>query len=123
MRLSRKTLVFTFAALFSLGTTAGCITVSGGIAPSNIPMEGRTYSVVGSGRAQRSWFGLDMGIIGFPLSAPPVSRTMQQLIRSKKGDALINIRYSTDKRVYFFFLTQHTLRIEADVVKFTGQAK
>ena len=52
--------------------------------------------------------------------APPVAATMNRLIKSKLGDALVNIRYSTDKRIYFLIITQHTLRIEADVVKFTN---
>ena len=100
----------------------GCVTATAGIAASNIPLEGRKFAVVGSGTVTESWGGVDLGFIGFPLGAPPVDRAVQRLLREKKGDALINLRYGTDKFIFLFFITMHRFHLTADVIKLEPEA-
>ena len=111
---NRIALPLFLACLFSLGA---CVTATAGIATSNIPLEGRKYTVVGTGTVIEKWAGLDLGIIGFPLGPPPVDRAVERLLREKKGDALINLRFGTDKFIFLFFITMHRFHLTADVVR------
>ncbi|MBW7858258.1 MAG: hypothetical protein H3C43_08200 [Leptonema sp. (in: Bacteria)] len=102
--------------LLSFGLLSNCASSSAGITTSNIPIGNQDYEVVGNGEAQSSWWSFDVGIIGFPLGMPPVDEAVNELIENKQGDALINIRYSTDRSI-FLFLTRHRFHLKADVVK------
>ena len=103
-------------ALLSILILSGCVSASAGLTTSNIPLEGRKYKVLGSAETSVSWFSIDLGIIGFPLSRPPVDEALKELMNSKGGDALINIRYSTD-RMILTLVTLHRFHVKADVVK------
>lgn len=93
-----------------------CATASAGMAVSNIPLENRKYEILGPAETTVNWVTIDFGILGFPLSAPPVDDAIQQLLTEKEGDALINIRYWTDRSI-LLFVTVNRFHIQADVVK------
>lgn len=117
--MKRKTKLIALGSLFGVVSifSGGCVTATAGIATSNIPLEGKQYTVVGTGTVVEKWVGLDLGIIGFPLGAPPVDKAVQKLLSEKKGDALINLRFGTDKFIFLFFITMHRFHLTADVVK------
>jgi len=94
---------------------AGCAHTPGGIAPSNIPIEGRKYKVVGSARATDSVVRL-FGII--PLSGSNSIRVpMNDCIRSRQGDAMIGIT-SESYSQYWILFTRQTIVVQGDVIKF-----
>ncbi|MBX7058502.1 MAG: hypothetical protein K1X75_10595 [Leptospirales bacterium] len=98
---------------------ACCVTASGGIAVSNVPVEGRRFENLGEAQSTVSWWSFDTGIISLPLHEPPVDEAMRQLLTEKSGDALLNLRYWTDRSVFLLFLTRHRFHLKADVIKFT----
>ena len=95
----------------------GCVTASVGMASSNIPLEGRSFQTLGTAETTVTWWSIDMGIIGLPLSRPPVDDAIRDLLGKKGGDALINIRYSTNKAVLLLLFSRHSFHLQADVVK------
>jgi len=105
--------LITIAALLFL---ASCVSSSAGIATSNIPLEGKEYKVLGPAEITLSWNSFDIGIIGIPFGTPPVDRAQKMLLEKHGGDALINLRYWTDKSIYLF-ITHHRFHLKADVVK------
>lgn len=106
-----------FSLLFSpVMVMVNCASAQAGVAVSNIPLEGVPYTVLGEDSVSVSWITLDVGIIAFPLKRPPVEQALQELMKKKGGDALINIRYSTD-RMIFLPVTVHRFHVTADVVK------
>ncbi|KAB2932751.1 MAG: hypothetical protein F9K24_10255 [Leptonema illini] len=94
----------------------GCASASAGIATSNVPLGNREYEILGTAETSTSWWSVDLGIIGLPLDAPPVDAAVQKLLSEKGGDALVNLRYSTDRSI-FLFMTRHRFHLKADVVK------
>lgn len=102
--------IFLTAALF-----VSCAGSTGGIATSNIPME-RDYTVLGNAETTMSWWTFDVAIIGIPLSEPPIDAAMQKLLNEYDGDALINIRYWTDRTI-FLFMTRNRFHLQADVIR------
>ena len=104
--------------LLALFLNGACSTATVGMATSNVPLEGRTYQVLGPAETEVSWFALDVfGLLGVPLEAPPVDEAVKNLLVQKKGDALINIRHSTTKMYFFFIFTRFKFTLKADVVK------
>lgn len=95
-----------------------CVSATGGIATSNIPLEGRAYRVLGPAETTLSWWAIDTGLVGLPLSDPPIDQAMQTLLEEKQGDALINLRYWTDRSVFLFILIRNRFHLKAEVVKF-----
>jgi len=111
-------------ALLPLLLSGGaCVTASVGMATSNIPLEGKEYRVLGAAETMVEWWNVDLGIVGIPLQTPPVDDAVRELLRQKGGNALINIRYSTDKWVFLFIISRYRFHIQADVVKVTGRRK
>lgn len=98
---------------------AGCVSASGGMATSNIPVEGRQFEVIGPDEETVSWWSIDLGIIGLPLSDPPVDEAQQKLLDRNDGDALINLRYWNDRSVFLIFVTRQRFHLKADVIRFT----
>lgn len=103
-------------AALPLSLIIGCASASAGIATSNVPLGNREYEILGAAETSTSWWSVDVGVIGLPLDAPPVDAAVQKLLDEKGGDALVNLRYSTD-RFIFLFMTRHRFHLKADVVK------
>ncbi|RHX91655.1 hypothetical protein DLM76_16700 [Leptospira yasudae] len=99
---------------------ANCATSSAGIATSNIPVADRKYKVIGPVEGHKTWNTFDMAIIGVPLSEPPIDKVVTAMLTEKEADALINIRYWTDKYI-LLFLTINRLHINAEAIKFEDQ--
>ena len=96
---------------------AGCVSATGGVATSNVPIQGRSYEVLGPAETTVSWMTFNIGILGFSLHEPPVDRAEQRLLQEKGGDALINLRYWNDQSV-IFFITYQRFHLKADVIRF-----
>ncbi|HMV80370.1 MAG TPA: hypothetical protein PK453_06935 [Leptospiraceae bacterium] len=95
----------------------GCATANAGFATSNIPIAERKYKVIGSVEKEKGWVTLDFAIIGIPLKKPPVSSLLDEALKEKNADALVNIRYWND-RMIFFFITWNRMGLTAEAVKF-----
>ncbi len=104
-------------ALFALAFSMQCAGASAGITAANMPMEGRKFHVLGTAETTVSWWSFDLGIIGVPLGRPPVDEAERILLEEKGGDALINLRYFTDRTI-ILLLTRHRFYLKADVVQF-----
>jgi hypothetical protein len=101
---------------------ASCASASGGFSVSNIPVDSRRFEVVAPGEeTSLSWWSLDLGIIGLPLSDPPVARAERELLKRADGDALINLRYWNDRSVFLLFVNRQRFHLKADVVRFTDR--
>ena len=94
-----------------------CASSSAGISTSNIPVANKKYKVIGPVESKNSWITLDIAILAVAFSTPPINEMMDEMIRSKEADALINIRYWQDRTI-FLFLTRNRLGINAEAVKF-----
>lgn len=93
-----------------------CASASAGITTSNIPLEGRKFKVLGPAETTVYWYSFDVGVFGMPLEIPPIDAAYQALLAEKGGDALINLRYSTD-RFIILPVTVHRFHLKADVIK------
>jgi len=81
---------------------AGCIQAPGGIAPSNLPLEGRSYRVLGETKATDSAIRL-FGIL--PISGSNHIRSaLDAAIRREGGDALINITVEAYVQNFIIFV-------------------
>ena len=113
----RRIRFLVFSAILALTLSlGGCATASAGLATSNIPLDGRKYTVLGTAETVRKWYTFDVGFFGMPLKDPPIDEAVQDLLKAKGGDALINLRYFTDRSIYLF-ITQHRFYLKAEVVK------
>lgn len=104
-----------FAILILLNS---CVAASGGMATSDRPIAGRKYTNLGPAQTTVSWWSFNLGIIGLPLSDPPIDIARNTLLQEKKGDALINLRYWTDQSVFGFIIIRQRFFLKADVIKF-----
>ena len=111
--------ILRLAYLPGLLILAGCVTASGGIATSNIPLDGRSYEVIQAAETTVSWWSVDAGVIGIPLSDPPVHEAEQRLLDEHNGDALVNLRYWNDRSVFLLLRPRQRFHLKADVVRFT----
>jgi hypothetical protein len=97
-----------------------CASSTAGISTSNIPIATKKYKVIGPVESKNSWFTFDIAIMAVAFSKPPINEMMDDMIRSKEADALINIRYWQDRSI-FLFLTYNRLGINAEAVKFSDE--
>jgi len=90
-------------------------TTPGAVAPSTMPVTGR-YVELGSAEESSS---CGYTILFLPLGAPkPVSALIEDLVRNRGGDALIEV--SSDSSSAFYLLgMSHCLHVRGKVVKFT----
>lgn len=93
-----------------------CASGSAGIATASEPLQAGQYSVLGPAETTVSWWSVDVGFFALPLSEPPIDEARNQLLSEKGGNALVNIRYSTDRSI-FLFMTRHRFHLKADVVR------
>lgn len=105
------------ALISALILLAGCAGSSAGMVTSNVPVEGQTYAVLGPAETTVSWWSFDVAVLAFPLGEPPIAQAVSNLLKEKEGDALVNLRYSTDRTI-IFFMTRHRFHLKADVIKF-----
>lgn len=101
----------------SLGILCSCATASAGLSTSTVPMADKKYTVLGPVEGRKYWVTFDIAIIGIPLKTPPVDALLEELQKEKEADALINLRYWTDKFI-IGFLTVNRLHISAEAVRF-----
>ncbi|MDX1956945.1 MAG: hypothetical protein SFU98_00130 [Leptospiraceae bacterium] len=106
-----------FIFVFLIALVLNCASSSAGIATSNIPVVDKPYKVIGPVKEERSWITLDVAIFGIPFKKPPIDDIIDSAIKKKDADALINIRYWSDRSV-FFFITRNRLGISAEAIKF-----
>lgn len=112
---------FQILSLFFVSLTLfHCATSSAGIATSNIPVADRKYKVIGPVEGHKTWNTFDIAIVGVPLSEPPIDKVVTTMLTEKEADALINIRYWTDKYI-LLFITINRLHINAEAIKFEDQ--
>ena len=105
---------FALACLAAI-VLAGCAHTPGGIAPSNVPIDGRKYKVLGRARSTDSVVRL-FAII--PLTGSnSIASCMDDCIRSKQGDAMINITSEGYSQFWILF-TKKIISVEGDVIKF-----
>jgi hypothetical protein len=94
---------------------SGCLHYSGGIAPSNVPLDPDGYTVIGPA------YGIDCrwGILGIiPLSgANETRRAVEQAIQSTPGaDALVNVSTDTFGQ-YWLVISRHCTEVHAMAVQ------
>lgn len=100
-----------FAIIALLG--AAC-TTPGAVAPSTMPMIGK-YVELGPAEESTSCGYIALFI---PLGAPkPVSALIEELVKSRGGDALIEVTSSSSSS--YFFVGSNCVQIRGKVVKFT----
>ena len=99
-----------------------CASSSAGMATSNVPIIDRKYKVVGSVEKQKGWITMDFIIFAFPLDKPPVNYLVKTSLEEHDADALINIRYWTD-RSNFLFLIYNRMGITAEAISFEDGEK
>jgi hypothetical protein len=88
--------------LIAISLLAGCIHAPGGIAPSNVPLEGRSYREVGVTKATDSAIRL-FGIL--PVSGSnSIRAALDAAIRREGGDALINITVESYVQNFIIFV-------------------
>lgn len=97
--------------------TSHCATSSAGLATSTVPIVDKKYKVIAPVEGTKYWLTFDIAIIGIPLGEPPIDRLLEELKREKEADALVNVRYWTDKTI-IVFLTVNRLHVSADAIKF-----
>lgn len=94
---------------------SGCAHRPGGVAPSNVPIDGRKYTVVGHAVETDSCVRL-LGIL--PLSGSNSIRTaMNEAIQDRQGDAMINITAEGYSQ-YWILFSRDAIIVEGDVIKF-----
>jgi hypothetical protein len=113
-RIQQIVLLFMITSVLAL--TQSCASSTAGLAVSNVPLENKQYEVLGPAESSRGWIIFDIGILGFPLKSPPIDEVVSDLLQEKGGDALINLRYYTEKWILLGF-TYNRFFLRADVVK------
>jgi len=101
--------------LVVLALLSGCINSPGGIAPSNVPLDGRTYSVVGETSATDS----SIWILGFiPVTGSNKTRdALGQAMRKKDADALIDITVESYAQYWILFV-RYVTKVDGMAIRF-----
>ncbi len=109
-----KRIVSTVSLFAILILGSACANVSGGIAPSNVPLAPGSYSVLGDTHGKSCVTRL-FGVL--PLSGSnTTSNAVENALKRKKGaTALINIT-SDSYNTYWLIVTRSCIRVEATAV-------
>jgi len=107
-----KTLCF---ILILAVVVTGCAVMPAGVAPSAHQMDTQLYQVLGKSSGEASHFTL-FNII--PFGKADIEQAVQEAIRKKGGDNLINVRY-WQKTTWVFIGYLTTFHVEGDVIKYT----
>jgi len=93
----------------------GCAMIPGGVAPSNTPINGRSYTTIGYAEETDSRIYL-LGLL--PVSGANTTRdAIAEAIDSKHGDAMIDITVETYAQWWIIF-SRFTTRVEGEVIRF-----
>lgn len=115
MSLSSRAFARLAAALLIGLFASACMHMPGGVAASNVPMDGRHYRVVGDTAATDSSVWL-FGIL--PISGSNTTEAaLREAIRRKDGDALINITVEAYTQFWILFV-RHVTEVRGTAVKF-----
>lgn len=93
---------------------SGCQTWTGGVAPSNVPLKGKHYAVLGESQGQdATWY-----LFGFiPLTTSTSTKSAEQdCIGKYYGDALIDVTSDT-YYYYYFILARDVTVVRGKVIK------
>jgi len=94
-----------------------CASSSANLLTSNIPLQNKPYTILGTAETTVFWYTLDLGIFAIPLGKAPLEKAEKNLLNRFGGDALINLRYWTEQ-VYVPVFYFHRFHLKADVIKF-----
>lgn len=101
--------------VLGIAVVSGCTMMPGGIAPSTVPIDGRSYSNLGRASTTDSRVHL-FGLI--PVSgANTIRDATDAAIRSKGGDAMINVTVEFYSQ-WWIILTRSVTRVDGYVIKF-----
>ena len=101
--------------VISIALLSACIYRPGGIAPSNIPLEGRSYHVVGETSSTDSAIRL-FGIL--PVSGSNTIReSLDAAIRKRSADALIDITVEAYTQ-YWILFTRSVTAVRGTAIQF-----
>jgi hypothetical protein len=99
----------------AISLLSACIYRPGGIAPSNIPLDGRSYHVVGETASTDSAIRL-FGIL--PVSGSNATRqALDAAIRRRSADALIDITVEHYTQFWILF-SRHVTAVRGTAIKF-----
>lgn len=94
---------------------SGCAMMPGGVAPSNIPLEGRPYTNLGRVVETDSRVHL-LGLI--PITGANTTRdAIDKAVRSKGGDAMIGVTVEAYLQ-WWILVTRAVTRVEGEVIRF-----
>ncbi len=94
---------------------AGCTHTPGGVAASNVPINGRTYIDLGKTKACDSSISL-LGIL--PITGSnSTADAIEEAIASRGGDAMVNLTVECYSQWWILF-TRHTTRVVGNVIQF-----
>ena len=111
----RKHVVKTMLVAAVLLAAAGCVHMPGGIAPSNIPLEGRKYRVIGDVTQTDN----SIWILGlFPVTGSNTTRgAIHDALREKNADALIGVTVESYNQ-YWILFSRHATMVHGQAIKF-----
>ncbi|EOQ90202.1 hypothetical protein LEP1GSC202_0645 [Leptospira yanagawae serovar Saopaulo str. Sao Paulo = ATCC 700523] len=112
----KKNIVLFLTFVLSL-FVSNCASSSVGIATSNKPIPNTPYETVKTVDKTFTWYALDIMILGFHLTEPPVANLYEKVMEEESGDAIVNIRYWNEKAI-FGPVTRYRFNIKGDLVKF-----
>jgi hypothetical protein len=102
-------------SVFLIPLLWGCINAPGGIAPSNIPLEGREYREVGLAASSDSSIRL-FGIL--PVSGSnTIRQAMDAAMRQRSADALIDITVESYTQ-YWILFTRDVTSVRGTAIQF-----
>ncbi|PJZ47293.1 LIC20211 family lipoprotein [Leptospira brenneri] len=114
--LIKITTIFIFSIVL-----VNCASSSVGIATSNKPIPNTPYETTKTVEKIFTWYAVDLLVIGFPITEPPVTDLYERIMEEESGDALVNIRYWNDKS-FFGPLTRYRFSVKGDLVRFPSQS-
>lgn len=104
-------------AVLALVATVGCLRVPAGVAPSNTPLEARSYNVIGDAFGRATHVSL-FGII--PISSPNhTASAIEAAKNTSGGDALIDVTVESVSK-YFILFSTYTTEVRGKAIKFNA---
>jgi len=101
--------------VFTILLNTQCITTPVGLTSSSTPVQEKkiveNYGPVQGSDRVWSVFGLWM------IGRPDIDRAIQDALKQKGGDALINVT-CYEKTAWFFFVSSHTVIVQGEAIRF-----